>query len=43
MSFVDPPASLLATCGGDTIKIFDVMLDIGDPHMLSYTTSLNPK
>ncbi|KAG1337820.1 protein NEDD1 [Cocos nucifera] len=39
MSFVDPSASLLATCGGDTVKIFDVTVDAGDPCVLSYTPS----
>lgn len=39
MSFVDPSASLLATCGGDTVKIFDVTVDSGDPCVLSYTPS----
>ncbi|XP_010923208.3 protein NEDD1 [Elaeis guineensis] len=39
MSFVDPSASLLTTCGGDTVKIFDVTVDSGDPCVLSYTPS----
>ncbi|KAG1365812.1 protein NEDD1 [Cocos nucifera] len=39
MSFVDPSASLLATCGGDTVKIFDVTVDASDPCVLSYTPS----
>ncbi|ONK62031.1 uncharacterized protein A4U43_C08F36080 [Asparagus officinalis] len=37
MSFVDRSASLLATCGGDTVKLFDVSVDSGDPCALSYS------
>ncbi|XP_038981010.1 protein NEDD1-like isoform X2 [Phoenix dactylifera] len=39
MSFADSSASLLTTCGGDTVKIFDVTVDSGDPCVLSYTPS----
>ncbi|KAJ6830884.1 protein NEDD1 [Iris pallida] len=37
MSFADPSSSLLATCAGDTVKIFDVTVDSGDPCTLSYS------
>ncbi|WVZ75189.1 hypothetical protein U9M48_023271 [Paspalum notatum var. saurae] len=37
MGFVDPAAPLLATCGGDTVKIFDVTVESGDPCVLAYT------
>ncbi|KAJ6798799.1 protein NEDD1 [Iris pallida] len=37
MSFADPSASLLVTCAGDTVKIFDVTVDCGDPCTLSYS------
>ncbi|CAL9180671.1 unnamed protein product [Musa hybrid cultivar] len=39
MGFVDSSASLLATCGGDTVKLFDVTVDAGDPCTLSYAPS----
>ncbi|XP_042426116.1 protein NEDD1-like [Zingiber officinale] len=39
MQFVDSSVSLLATCGGDTVKLFDVTVDAGDPCTLSYTPS----
>ncbi|XP_072970860.1 protein NEDD1 [Typha angustifolia] len=37
MGLVDPSAPLLATCGGDTVKLFDVTVDAGDPCILSYS------
>ncbi|KAL6863753.1 hypothetical protein ACP4OV_016656 [Aristida adscensionis] len=37
MGFVDPAAPLLATCGGDTVKLFDVSVESGDPCVLAYT------
>nr|CAB3449786.1 unnamed protein product [Digitaria exilis] len=39
MGFVDPAAPLLATCGGDTVKLFDVTVESGDPCVLAYTPS----
>ncbi|WOK96976.1 protein NEDD1 [Canna indica] len=39
MGFSDSSASLIATCGGDTVKLFDVMVSTGDPCTLSYTPS----
>uniref|UniRef100_A0A1D1ZM28 Protein NEDD1 n=1 Tax=Anthurium amnicola TaxID=1678845 RepID=A0A1D1ZM28_9ARAE len=36
-SLADPLAALLATCGGDTVKLFDLTVDSGDPCVLSYT------
>lgn len=36
MGFVDPAAPLLATCGGDTVKLFDVTVESGDPCVLAY-------
>ncbi|KAG6495225.1 hypothetical protein ZIOFF_043019 [Zingiber officinale] len=39
MRFVDSSVSLLATCGSDTVKLFDVTVDAGDPCTLSYTPS----
>lgn len=39
MSLLDSSASLLATCGGDTVKLFDVSVKSGDPCTLSYTPS----
>nr|CAD1839338.1 unnamed protein product [Ananas comosus var. bracteatus] len=39
MGFVDPMSPLLATCGGDTVKLFDVTVDSGDPCVLSYSPS----
>ncbi|KAK8962983.1 hypothetical protein KSP40_PGU005030 [Platanthera guangdongensis] len=39
MSLFDSSASLLATCGGDTVKLFDVSVKSGDPCTLSYTPS----
>ncbi|XP_042415385.1 uncharacterized protein LOC122004585 [Zingiber officinale] len=39
MRFVDSSVSLLATCGSDTVKLFDVTVDVGDPYTLSYTLS----
>ena len=35
MGFVDPAAPLLATCGGDTVKLFDVRVESGDPCVLA--------
>lgn len=38
MSFVNSSASMLATCAGDTVKLFDVSNDSGgDPCTLTYT------
>ncbi|XP_043713083.1 protein NEDD1 [Telopea speciosissima] len=39
MSFNDPSTALLAACGGDTVKLFDVSVDPGDPCILSYIPS----
>nr|XP_043608311.1 protein NEDD1 [Erigeron canadensis] len=39
MSFSDPAMSLLAASGGDTVKLFDVSVDPGDPCILSHTPS----
>lgn len=39
MSLLDSSASLLATCAGDTVKLFDVSVKSGDPCTLSYTPS----
>uniref|UniRef100_K3YQ75 Uncharacterized protein n=1 Tax=Setaria italica TaxID=4555 RepID=K3YQ75_SETIT len=39
MGFVDPAAPLLVTCGGDTVKLFDVTVESGDPCVLAYTPS----
>ncbi|OVA17774.1 WD40 repeat [Macleaya cordata] len=40
MNFVDPSMALLAACGGDTIKLFDVSVDPDrDPCTLSYSPS----
>ncbi|KAK6944257.1 WD40 repeat [Dillenia turbinata] len=39
MNFADPSSSLLAACGGDTVKLFDVSVDPGDPCVLSYSPS----
>jgi hypothetical protein len=36
MGFVDPAAPLLATCGGDTVKLFNVSVESGDPCVLAY-------
>ncbi|MQL85510.1 hypothetical protein Taro_018025 [Colocasia esculenta] len=36
-SLADPVAALLATCGGDTVKLFDLTVEAGDPCVLSYT------
>ncbi|VVB13391.1 unnamed protein product [Arabis nemorensis] len=36
-NLVDPSWCLLAVSGGDTIKLFDVSADSGDPCVLSYT------
>ncbi|CAA6669413.1 unnamed protein product [Spirodela intermedia] len=35
-NLADPSAALLATCGGDTVKLFDLTVDSGDPCALSY-------
>ncbi|KAM7269925.1 hypothetical protein ACFE04_029139 [Oxalis oulophora] len=35
----DPSTALLAACGGDTVKLFDVSVEPGDPCTLSYTPS----
>ncbi|KAH7672812.1 protein NEDD1 protein [Dioscorea alata] len=39
MSFVNPTGALLAASGGDTVKLFDVTVDLGDPCVLSYSPS----
>ncbi|KAG6503272.1 hypothetical protein ZIOFF_035583 [Zingiber officinale] len=39
MRFVDSSVSLLTTCGSDTVKLFDVTMDAGDPCTLTYTPS----
>ncbi|XP_076939464.1 protein NEDD1-like [Bidens hawaiensis] len=39
MNFTDPAMSLLAATGGDTVKLFDVSIDPGDPCVLSHTPS----
>ncbi|KAI7735071.1 hypothetical protein M8C21_004940 [Ambrosia artemisiifolia] len=39
MNFTDPSMSLLAASGGDTVKLFDVSMDLGDPCVLSHTPS----
>lgn len=39
MNFADPAMSLLAASGGDTVKLFDVSMDPGDPCILSHTPS----
>ncbi|XP_078436211.1 transducin/WD40 repeat-like superfamily protein isoform X2 [Wolffia australiana] len=33
----DSSAALLATCGGDTVKLFDLTMESGDPCALSYS------
>ncbi|KAJ4840982.1 Protein nedd1, partial [Turnera subulata] len=35
----DPSKALLAACGGDTVKLFDVAEERGDPCTLTYTPS----
>lgn len=35
-NLADPSAALLATCGGDAVKLFDLTVDSGDPCALSY-------
>ncbi|CAN1257324.1 Protein NEDD1 [Linum perenne] len=39
MKLADPSMALLAASGGDTVKLFDVSVDSGDPCTLSYTPS----
>ncbi|KAI3817778.1 hypothetical protein L1987_11576 [Smallanthus sonchifolius] len=39
MNLTDPAMSLLAASGGDTVKLFDVSMDPGDPCVLSHTPS----
>lgn len=39
MNFTDPAMSLLAASGGDTVKLFDVSMDPGDPCVLTHTPS----
>ncbi|KAL6980604.1 Protein nedd1 [Sarracenia purpurea var. burkii] len=39
MNFADPSSALLAAAGGDTVKLFDVSVEPGDPCTLSYTPS----
>ncbi|XP_034888756.1 protein NEDD1-like isoform X5 [Populus alba] len=37
INLVDPSMSLLAASGGDTVKLFDVSVEPGDPCTLNYT------
>jgi hypothetical protein len=37
INLADPSMSLLAASGGDTVKLFDVSVDPGDPCTLNYT------
>ncbi|XP_077216700.1 transducin/WD40 repeat-like superfamily protein [Tasmannia lanceolata] len=39
MSSVDPSTALLAACGGDTVKLFDISVEPNDPCTLSYSPS----
>ena len=39
MDFADPSMTLLAASGGDTVKLFDVSVEPGDPCTLSYSPS----
>ncbi|XP_071686665.1 protein NEDD1-like [Rutidosis leptorrhynchoides] len=39
MNFTDPEMSLLAASGGDTVKLFDLSMDHGDPCVLTHTPS----
>ncbi|KAL5709450.1 hypothetical protein ACHQM5_020136 [Ranunculus cassubicifolius] len=40
MSFADPSMALLAACGGDTVKLFDLSVESdSDPYKLSYSPS----
>nr|GEW00040.1 protein NEDD1 [Tanacetum cinerariifolium] len=39
MNFTDPSMSLLAASGGDTVKLFDVSKDPGDPCVLTHNPS----
>ncbi|XAR66231.1 hypothetical protein NMG60_11012384 [Bertholletia excelsa] len=39
MNSADPSTALLAAAGGDTVKLFDVSVESGDPCTLSYTPS----
>lgn len=39
MNFADPSTALLAASGGDTVKLFDVSVEPGDPCTLSYSPS----
>ncbi|KAG0464477.1 hypothetical protein HPP92_020546 [Vanilla planifolia] len=39
MSLLESSTSLLAACGGDTVKVFDVSVKSGDPCVLSYSPS----
>ncbi|KAK1299230.1 hypothetical protein QJS10_CPB14g01661 [Acorus calamus] len=39
MNFPDPSTAMIAACGGDTVKLFDLSVDHGDPCTLSYTPS----
>ncbi|KAF5467362.1 hypothetical protein F2P56_017190 [Juglans regia] len=39
MNLSDPSMALLASSGGDTVKLFDVSVKAGDPCILSYTPS----
>ncbi|XP_010558102.1 PREDICTED: protein NEDD1-like isoform X2 [Tarenaya hassleriana] len=40
MNLVEPSWRLLAASGGDTVKLFDVSAEPGDPCILSYTPTL---
>jgi hypothetical protein len=37
INLADPSMSLLAASGGDTVKLFDVSVEPGDPCTLNYT------
>ena len=37
VNLADPATALLVTCGGDTVKLFDLTEESGDPCALSYT------
>ncbi|KAK2637411.1 hypothetical protein Ddye_032203 [Dipteronia dyeriana] len=39
MNLADPSMALLAASGGDTVKLFDVSVEPGDPCILTYTPS----
>lgn len=39
MNLADPSMWMLAASGGDTVKLFDVLREPGDPCISSYTPS----